>query len=334
MGELQVNVKNELGKIEFNFEELKDRLTQMMDLYKDAYFTENSYKDAKNERAGLNNIKKALSDRRIQVKKEYMKPYDDFESKVKELTALIDKPIELIDSQVKAFEEKKKAEKREKIQALYGELIGELEEYLPLSKIFNSKWENISTSMKSVQEEMETVISSTGMAVSTIKGMNSEVTDKALEQFKADLSLANAISYINKHEQLKAEILAREEQKRKEEEERKRLEEIERVKAEERRRVAEEEKAERERLAEIERVREEERLATEKRLMGVKEPEPAEVVNAELVADDLEAPFNIEEFIEIDNTKAVFTVTGTYEELGQIEMYMNSIGVEFNRRDI
>lgn len=342
MGELQVRVGNQLGNIEFNYEELKDNLTIMMSAYEGAEFTEDSSNIAKKESATLKKIKKALSDRRIEIKKEYMKPYDDFEAKVKELTSLIDKPIELIDAQVKAFDKKKKAEKREKIQTLYTELIGGLGEYLPLSKIYNVKWENSSTSMKSVQEEIETVISSTDMAVSTIKGMNSEVTDKALEQFKADLSLANAISYINKHEQLKAEILAREEQKRKEEEERKRLAEIERVKSEERKKIAEEEKAERERLAEIERVGEEERLATERRLMGAKEPESVEEfippesdeLEDAFVAD--EEPFDLEEPFkagEPEDTIAKFRVVGTYEELKQIEMYMNSIGVEWERSD-
>lgn len=320
MSELQVKVNNQLGSIEFNFEELRDNLSQMMDLYKDAQFTEEGSTIAKKESAALKKIKKALSDRRIEIKKEYMKPYDDFESKVKELTGLIDEPIELIDKQVKAFEEKKKAEKRVKIQGLYDELIGDLEEYLPLTKIYNTKWENVSTSMKSIQEEMESVISSTEMAVITIKGMNSEVTDKALEQFKADLSLANAISYINKHEQMKAEILAREEEKRKGEEERKRLAEIEKVKAEERKKVAEEERLEKERLAEIERAREEERLATEKRLMEVKEVEEIQSI------DDV-VPFDIDN----DLVKIKYTITGTDQELAQIEMYMNSIGVSWER---
>lgn len=326
MGELQVKVQNQLGSIEFNFEELKNNLTNMMSAYEGAEFTEETSNIAKKESATLKKIKKALSDRRIEIKKEYMKPYDDFEVKVKELTALIDKPIELIDTQVKAFDEKKKAEKKERIQGLYNELIGELEEYLPLSKIYDSKWENVSTTMKSIQEEIETVISSTEMAISTIKGMNSEITEKALEQFKGDLSLANAIAYINKHEQMKAEILAQEERRRKEKEERQRLEEIERIKAEERRKVAEEERLERERSAEIERVREEERLATEKRLMEVKEVEPLEEI-------DLEKPFDINEPFEI-NATTTFKVIGTYEELGQIEMYMNSIGVAWERNDV
>ena len=349
MGELQVKVQNQLGKIEFNFAELKDSLSNMMSAYADAQFTEESSKEAKGEVATLRKIKKALSDRRIEVKKEYMQPYDDFESKVKELTELIDKPIELIDAQVKAFDEKKKAEKKEKIQELYGELIGELEEYLPLSKIYDSKWENASTTMKSIQEEMETAISSTEMAVSTIKGMNSEVTDKALEQFKADLSLANAISYINKHEQLKAEILAKEEQKRKEEEERRRRAEEERIREEERKRVAEEERIKdevRQKAIEEERQRVAEEESKKVKAEPVEEfipapsnDEPEGLEDAFNVNEEPfeEEPFEVEgelPFVTVGEVKAVFTVVATEEEVEEIEYFMNSIGVQFERGDI
>ena len=34
-----------------------------------------------------------------------------------------------------------------------------------------------------------------------------------------------------------------------------------------------------------------------------------------------------------DEVTAVFTVTGSVEELQQVEMYLNSIGVEFKRED-
>lgn len=343
MHELQVRVDNQLGKIEFNFEELRDNLSAMMKAYEGVEFTEETSSIAKKESATLKKIKKALSDRRIEVKKEYMKPYDDFEIKVKELTALIDKPILLIDTQVKAFDEKKKAEKKEKIKELYADLIGDLEEYIPLSKIYNSKWENLSTSMKSVQEELETVISSTSMAVDTIKGMNSEVVEKALTQYKQDLSLANAISYINKHEQIKAEILAKEEQKRKEEEERKRRAEEERIREEERKRVAEEERIKEE--ARQKAIEEERQRVAEEEAKKV-ETEPAEEVIPEPSNDEpegLEDAFNVNEepfevvgelpFVTVGEVKAIFTVVATYEEIEEVEYFMNSIGVTWERND-
>lgn len=363
--ELEVKVKQELGKISFNFIEIKDNLSAMMQLYKDAKFTEETSTVAKKEAATLKKIKKALSDRRIEVKKECMKPYDDFEAKVKELTALIDEPIELIESQVQVFEEKKKAEKKQKIQDSYNELIGEMGEYLPFLKIYDSKWENTSVSMKSIKDEIEQAVSSVEMAVATIQGMNSEVMPKALEQYKKDLSLANAITYINKHEQMKADILAKEEQKRKEEEERKRIAEENRIKADERQRVIEEERKrvaeenrireeERKKIAEEERIKEEERLKAEAKLREEELSKSVEEVPSEPVQteDDLpeesfdEEPFSEEAFtdeaFEVENElpfvtvgeiRTTFTVVGAEYELQQVEMYLNSLGLFYERKD-
>jgi len=365
--ELEIKVKQELGIIDFNFSEIKDNLTGMMELYKDAKFTEETSATAKKEAATLKKIKKALSDRRIEVKKEFMKPCDDFETKVKELTALIDEPIELIDKQVQVFEEKKKAEKKLKIQDTYNELIGEVGEYLPFSKIYDSKWENVSVSMKSIKEEIDQVVSSVDMAVNTIKGMNSEVVPKALEMYKQNLSLADAISYINKHEQMKAEILAKEERKRKEEEERKRITEENRIKEQERQRVIEDERKrvaeenrirdeERKKIAEEERIREDERRKAEEKLRVVevviatpiKEVAPAldtveeesfdEPFSSEDISDE---PFTVEAteaeselpFVTENEIRATFTVIGTDDEMEQVEMYLDSIGLLYERKD-
>ena len=341
MGELQIRVKNELGNIEFNFEELKEELAITMSAYDGVEFTEDTANKGKKESATLKKIKKALSDRRIEVKKEYMKPCDDFEEKVKELTALIDKPIELIDTQIKVFDEKKRAEKQEKIKELFNELIGDLEEYLPLTKIYNAKWENISTTMKSIQEELESVISSTEMAVSTIKGMNSEVVDKALEQFKQDLSLANAIAYINKHEQIKAEILAKEELKRKEEEERKRRAEEERIREEERKRIAEEERIREEAR---QKAIEEERLRLSQEVQEQVQPVDNSVAFIPTQNNEIEdafisneEPFVVEEelpFVADGEIKATYTVIGTAEELEQLDIYLDSVGLFYERRNL
>lgn len=328
--ELQVKINNQLGKINFNYEEIKENLAEMMGVYKETEVTVDTVSGSKKDIATLRKIKKALNDRRISIKKEYMVPYDDFESKVKELTALIDEPIVLIDEQVKEFEEKERLEKIEQIKNIHEEEVGELAEYLPLKQIYNTKWENKSTTLKSVREEIEQVVLSTQMSIDTIKGMNSEIENKVLEQFKNDLSLANAITYINKHEQLKAEVLAREEQKRKEEEERKRRQEEERIKEQERQRVIEEEKIRREareKAIEEERQRVAEEEAQKKALEEEKQSKLEKIKKEDIeVIEDYEPfvinheePFNVEPFTELRKS---IIIDGTDEEIEQIELLL------------
>lgn len=316
MNELEVVVKQNLGVIDFNFAEIKEGLEGIVLAYKNAVVVEESIPACKKEVATLRKMQKALSDRRIEVKKAFMQPYDDFESKVKELTALIDSPINLIDGQIKDFEEQQKLEKKKKVLDLYDSLVGDLDEYLPIVKIYDKKWENKSVSMKEIQSDMENVMSSTKAAVESIMAMKSDSVPDALSVYKKDLSLTEAIAHINRYEAQKAEIVAREAEKRRAEEIRKQEEEVARIRKEERDRVAEEQ-----------RIRDEERKKAIDEMLSVKaivEPGPVPIITDE---EDLEAPFDAEPLEWI--TPTTYEIAGTDEELRQVEMYMNSIGVEW-----
>ena len=102
MDELKFNVVQSIGEITANFDEFKNQVSQELEKYKSKEFTEDTKKDAKKDLAELRKKKAAVNERRIEVKKEYMKPYDEFEAKVKELITLIDEPITLIDYKVKS----------------------------------------------------------------------------------------------------------------------------------------------------------------------------------------------------------------------------------------
>lgn len=331
--ELQVKVNQKLGIIDFNYEEMKLKLSEKMKQYSDIVVTTDTKVIAKKDVASLRKLKKELSDRRIKVKKEYNKPYDEFKIKVDELTGLIDGPIELIDNQVKELEEREREEKREKIKGIYNDLIGDTKEYLPLEKIYNKKWENVSTTLKTVEEEIEEVVTSVNLSIDSIKGMNSEVEEKALEQFKADLSLTNAIAYINKHEQTKAEIIAKqkaeEERKQRAEEERKQRAEEERIREEERKRVAEETRIReeaRQQALEEQRIKEEQK----KEIEAVEEIEVLEVdILSQLPTIEDEA---LDMSLEAETT-SVFTVNGTEDELNKLETYIKFLSLKYERSD-
>ena len=331
MNELQVKVDQVPGQINFNYEEIRENLSQMMDLYKDAVVTEENKASSKKEVASLRRIKKAIDDSRKEVKQECLKPYQEFEAKAVDLMSLVDEPIMLIDKQVKEFDEKQRAEKCQKIRDTYNEMIGNLIEYLPFDKAYDHKWETTSVSLKKAKEELQAVISSVQMAVETISAMQSDATQEALDIYKRTLDMTAAVQHINEYERRKAEILLREEQKRREEGERKRQEEIDRARAEERRRVAEEE-----RIREEERQKlqaEQEREATREAAQGFFSEEPesdAEETGGfwKCFDDDRPKGFNIE-----PKVTAIYRVVATEDELEQVEMAFNSIGIEFERRD-
>lgn len=330
MNDLQIVVNQQHGVISTNFDDIKAQLSAQMEIYKELKVTEENKVERKKDVATLRKMAKAVNDKKVEVKNEFLKPYVDFEQNVKELIEIINEPITILDDQVKEFEEKQRQLKISEINNVFNIMIQtypELIDEIGLTTIYDNRWENATASMKSVRDEMTAKLNAIRDNVALISSMVSEKTEEALKLFWGDLDIAKAMQTINRYEAQKREIEQRMQEQARLEKERELERERERVREEERKRIREEEQIREEErakaAAEEERIREEERLATEKKLMGIKEP--TSFVNSPL--DDLEAPF-VADCITVN-----FTVSGSTDELQQVEMYLNSIGLIYERKD-
>ena len=298
MSELKFEVVQTAGVINANFEEYEQQIKAEVSEYEGALFTEDSKAFGKKVIAEMRKKRASVVEATRQVKTECLKPYDEFKVQVDGLLQYVDKHINDIDSQLKEMEAVRVAKRKADIQALYDSVIGEMLEYLPLEKIYDSKWENASVKLPAVKKAMIEVIGKSYEEVTTIKNMDSEAVPKALEMYKRDLSLANAVRYINNYESQRLEILRREEEK-------KRDLEIERIRREERERVAQEQQ-----------IREETRRETVDELKSVDES----LAGVWPVAPEAK--------------KVIYTVLGTESELEELETALNSLGLYFERKDV
>ena len=295
---MELIIKSNNGAIEENFEEAKAYLAEQLNAYKGVVFTEDTKKDAKDTIAQLRKDKKALQDRIKDVKKEYMRPFDEFVAKANELAIMYDEPINYINEQVNAFEEKRKAEKMEAIKGIYAEIIPEAEwqEVLPFNKIFNPKWENTTTTAKAIKTEIMQFKENAKTAYTAIKAMASDKEAEALEMYNRTLNLNECMDYLNRYEQQKREVLERERQREQREAE-------ERIRAEERAKM----QAEQKHAEELQQV-------------------------AEQVAAETEQA-TIEQFVPTDTEAEVkdysYIIKLTDEAKEKLEMFMDSIGIEY-----
>lgn len=197
--------------IEFNFEEIRQEMTARLAKYDGLIYTEDTIKDAKADRASLNKFKEAIEAKRKEIKKQCMKPYEDFERKIKELTALIDAPVLAIDGQVKAFEQAQKDEKLAQIQEYFNEHIGDLAELLPFERVFSDKWLNSTFKLKAAQDAIDGAIAKTTADLQTIDGLRSEFGLQIKDTYLKTLDLSAAL---REKERLEAAKAAQEEYKR------------------------------------------------------------------------------------------------------------------------
>ena len=228
MKDINLTVSQQAGTIGTNFDEIKEALKAGLAEYKNMVFTEDSKAEAKKTVASLRKLKKSVNDKKIEVKKTFMAPYTDFEAQVKELDKLIDEPIDFINGQVEEFERKRVEEKKALISEIYTGIIAEHEtmrDYLPLQRIYDSKWENATTTKKTITEAILEHVEHVEKDIATIHDMESEFEDKGLEKYKTTLELSDALTTMKQYQKQKEEILKRQ----KEEEERKKAEQEKKI---------------------------------------------------------------------------------------------------------
>jgi len=200
--EFQIHTNLELlpSVIDFNFEQLKQELTENLKYYTGLVVTEDSVKEAKADKAKLNALRKAIDDKRKDVKKACLAPYDAFEVKVKELLALIDAPVLAIDGQVKAFDEIVKTGKRNALCEYYEANIGDLLPLLPLTKIWDDRWLNVTFALKEAQETITAAIVKVGNDIKIIKSMNLECEKQVTDVYLRTLDMSKALEEKSRYE--------------------------------------------------------------------------------------------------------------------------------------
>ena len=188
-------------QISFNFEEIKSELAGKLQVYQNMVVTESGIREAKADRANLNKFKAALADSRKAVKAQWNQPLSDFEGKMKELERMVDEPIGAIDRQVKAYDEAKKQDKRQQIERFFEGAVGDLEEVLPLSKIWNDRWLNATYPMKDIEKEIIERIRKTHSDIGIIVAMQLPCCDQMLSTYLETLDMSRVMEEKHKYEQ-------------------------------------------------------------------------------------------------------------------------------------
>ncbi|MDE6789403.1 MAG: DUF1351 domain-containing protein, partial [Ruminococcus sp.] len=87
-----------------NIEAVNNWLIPIIEEGRSLVVTKDGIKSAKDKRADLNRIRKAVDKSRMTMKKDCLRPYELMEEKYNRIFSWIDEPIQAIDKQLKVFE--------------------------------------------------------------------------------------------------------------------------------------------------------------------------------------------------------------------------------------
>lgn len=146
--------EKELGRLVTNALDIKVYVEEQLKNYAvDTY--KGDAKQASKDRAEINAAIKMINDRRIELEKDWNKPFNEFKGIIKETTDMMAAAASKLDAIVKAKEEEERTEKRNQIEKLWETKKFNLASF---NRIFKSKWLNKTVKMKAIDAEMDEII--------------------------------------------------------------------------------------------------------------------------------------------------------------------------------
>ena len=198
--ELKIEVTQTPAVIEWNFEQLKGLLEEKMNLYEGLTYTEDNVKTAKADVADLRKLKNAVEERKKDIKKKCLEPYEEIERQAKELTALIDKPIDSISKQVKNFEDAQRAERRKAITEYMDESFRDFPDEVSNQvklRMYEPSWENKTTTKKAWTEAIDSIRDRISGDLNRLKEVEEDFRESAMAVYVKRLDLAEAMWKVN-----------------------------------------------------------------------------------------------------------------------------------------
>lgn len=286
-----------------NFDAIKAAVLDDVAVFNGLVVQESNLEDAAKFRAELNKKGKRISDFRIAFEKDYKRKIEKSVAQLKELTAIYQDASANIDTQVKEFDEKRKADKEQKIREIYNDVIGNLDRLLPLEKIESicgSKWMNKGCKIEDIKNDIVSCVEKSKDGIDTIRGLATKHESQMIYAFLQRLDMSDALKKKKELDEFEAEM-----------ERRKAAEDEARKRAEERRRLEAEEAAKREaeKVAEQQNTQE----ITQETVQETVQDEPQEEVPAE------------------PTYRLRFEVYGTKAELAKLAEFIKTNGYKYNR---
>lgn len=191
MNDLQITKLENTDISKWNFSKIKAELQRGLKSYAGLVYTDETIRDAKNDRAALNKVKKAIEDARKAYKAHCLAPYEALEPQIKELVEMVDHQKVLIDNTIKDYETRQKEAKELEVRRYYNReavILGDMAEPL-YPELFEKKWVNASTGRTKYEEEIRKAINGAYNDIKAIKAMKSPFVSTLLDVYAETLSM-------------------------------------------------------------------------------------------------------------------------------------------------
>lgn len=195
-----------------NYEPLKAAAQELAAVYGSQLVSPDAIKDAKADMAMLRKLAKTASDMRIKIEREHAAKIATVTKQLKEVSGIFTDAAAKIDSQVKEYDEERKAARLQEIRQIYADEIGDMADIIPFDKLYRADWLNKTTTDKTIRGDIQTAVINAQTGIEQIKGLGSPHENAILSAFLDKLSLADALAAKKRLEDMDAAMKRRQEE--------------------------------------------------------------------------------------------------------------------------
>lgn len=289
-----------------NFAEVNAWVEGLRDQHCNVIVTEDAMQEAKQTRAKLRKVQENIRQVRREGRAAALAACAELEENCKDLEAKVEVAVQNYDVQIKAFEERCKEKKKNRLSAYFAQVVDDMAEWLTFDDCFNPKWLNATYAENTACMDIIAAINRCRADLNAIRALHSEFETTLLDEYTRTRNIS---AVLVKNETLGRMKAAEEERKRKEAEAAAKYAEA----LEESKRVADET------------MRQAEQKASETGRSVVETlGELSKPVNDLVDEDDHEMPAAQEPEYKVD-----FRVFGTARQLDGLKAYMQKNGIRF-----
>lgn len=178
------------GQLATNARIILATVKKQLEQYCPENYSEDNIADAKKDKATLNNAIKALNDKRIDLEREWNRPFEEFKGIVAETISEMKAASNAIDSIVKDVEQREKDAKRKQIEDFFAAQACSL---FSLNQIWNLSWLNKGAKLKDIEAEIIARIEKVQKDLATLDGIGEP---EAKEHYLDTLNMESALAEV------------------------------------------------------------------------------------------------------------------------------------------
>lgn len=185
----------DIPRPKMNLDEVQQNVNALLASYTGRVYTGDEIRDAKKDRAQVNDCDKRLAAAQKAVKNCYMNAIRPDLDKIDELRAQVKECSAAIDRQVKAVEEGEKAEKRAALEMIYRDAAGEdLAPLISFEQVLEPRWLNKTFSLEAASRDLRKILEQRREELRIIRTTCGEDAEACTTEYLRSLSLNAALN--------------------------------------------------------------------------------------------------------------------------------------------